>query len=163
MTRKTTSIIVTVVAIVLLAVMYGPALLLLLVVFPIAWYFSNRQEKADEEKNARLTTFQHIDEVTHRYGDPDDVVTLNASQANDLKALILFYAEHDVVVVAGHELKISELISVAPKNLATPYTFDEWAVIISTRNPDYPVITLRVGCDAGLATEIAAQINSHIA
>ena len=154
--------IIAVVAVILLAVAHAPALLLLLAAFPIAWFFIKWQEKNDEEKKNRQTVYQSIDEVTGRYGAPDDVVTLNASQANEINSLILFYTEHDVVVVAGRELKISDLASVAPKNLATPYTIDEWAVVISTRNPDYPVITQRVGYDAGLASEIAVMINSHI-
>jgi hypothetical protein len=65
------------------------------------------------------------------------------------------------MVVAGEELKISDMISVMPKNMATPYTVDEYAVIITTKNPQYPTIHLRVGYDGGLAREIASQIYSH--
>jgi len=42
-----------------------------------------------------------------------------------------------------------------------PYTVDEYAVIITTKNPQYPTIHLRVGYDGGLAREIASQIYSH--
>ena len=64
--------------------------------------------------------------------------------------------------VAGEELKLSNLVSVMPKNMATPYTVDEYAVIISTNDPNRPIIQLRVGYDGGLAREIATQIDTHI-
>ena len=97
-----------------------------------------------------------------KYGEPDDVVVLDASRANELSALILFYTAQDVMIVAGEELKISDMTGVMPKNMATPYTIDEWAVIINTKNPQRPTIQLGVGYDGGLATDIAAQIYAHI-
>ena len=150
--------ILAVIAIVLLAIYAGPAILLLLLVIPLAYYFSKRQEKEEPPR----VTYESIDEVKGKYGEPDDVVVLDASRANELPALILFYTAQDVMVMAGEELKISDLLSVMPKNMATPYTVDEHAVIISTKDPSRPTIHLRVGYDAGLAAEIAAQIDAHL-
>ena len=39
---------------------------------------------------------------------------------------------------------------------------DEYAVIISTKNPPRRSIHLRVGYDGGLAREIATQIDTHL-
>ena len=150
--------ILAVIAIILLAIYAGPAILLLLLVIPLAYYFSKRQEKLE---SARVT-YTSIAEVEGKYGEPDDVVVLDASRANELPALILFYTTQDVMVMAGEELKISDLVSVMPKNMATPYTIDEHAVIISTKDPSRPTIHLRVGYDAGLASEIATQIDAHL-
>ena len=150
--------ILAVIAIILLAIYAGPAILLLLLVIPLAYYFSKRQEKLESAK----VTYTSIDEVEGKYGEPDDVVVLDASRANELPALILFYSTQDVMVMAGEELKISDLVSVMPKNMATPYTIDEYAVIISTKIPMRPTIHLRVGYDGGLAAEIAAQIDAHL-
>lgn len=152
------NVILSAVAVVLLALVFGPGLLLLLPVIPIANYFIRRKE---EEKPQRIT-YETVDEVEQRYGEPDDVVVLNAARANELSSLILFFTSHDVVIVAGEELRISDVVSVAAKNLATPYTIDEQAVVIGTRIPDRSVIRLRVGYDGGLARQIAAQVNSHI-
>ncbi len=155
-------LIVSVVAILLLALFCGLALLLLLLVFPLAWFFISRKTEKEPTSADRPTVYESVDEVIARYGEPDDVVVLDASRANDLQALILFYPGRDVVVVTGRELKLSDLVAVAPKNMATPYTVDEWAVVVNTRRRDCPTLTLRVGYDGALAGEIAAQIDQHL-
>ena len=109
-----------------------------------------------------MVTYANTEEVELKYGQPDDVVVLDASRANELSALILFYTSQDVMVVSGEELKISDMISVMPKNMATPYVVDEYAVIISINNPHRRTIHLRVGYDGGLAREIATQIDTHL-
>ena len=149
--------ILAVIAIFLLAFYYNVWLLLLLVVIPIGYFTIKFMEKREPPRAA----FANTEEVELKYGEPDDVVVLDASRANELSTLVLFYTAQDVMVVAGEELKISDMVSVIPKNMATPYTVDEYAVIITTKNPQHPTIHLRVGYDGGLAREIASQIYSH--
>jgi hypothetical protein len=151
------NIIFAVIAILLLAFYYNIYLLLLLVVIPIGYFYIKYMEKREPPR----VTFANTEEVKLKYGEPDDVVVLDASRANEMSALILFYTAQDIVVVAGEELKISDIISVMPKNMATPYTVDEYAIIITTKNPQRPTIHLRVGYDGGLAREITAQIYVH--
>ena len=150
--------ILAVIAIFLLAFYYNVWLLLLLVVIPIGYFTIKFMEKREPPRAA----FANTEEVELKYGEPDDVVVLDASRANELSTLVLFYTAQDVMVVAGEELKISDMVSVIPKNMATPYTVDEYAVIITTKNPQRPTIQLGVGYDGGLATDIAAQIYAHI-
>ena len=156
------NIVLAVIAIILLTfylVTYaGPYALLMLLAIPLAYFLLRIREKTETTG----VTYSSVEEVEQKYGEPDDVVVLDASRANELPALILFYPANDVVVVAGEELKLSNLVSVMPKNMATPYTVDEYAVIISTNDPNRPIIQLRVGYDGGLAREIATQIDSHI-
>ena len=151
--------ILAVIAIILLVIGgYWPYALLLLLIVPLAYCITSRKEKAE----APRVTFANVEEVEQKYGEPDDVVVLDASRANELPALILFYPDRDLAIIAGEELKLSDLTSVMPKNMATPYTVDEYAVIIGTSDPQRPTIQLRVGYDAVLAGEIAAQIDAHI-
>ena len=156
------NIVLAVIAIILLTfylVTYaGPYGLLMLLAIPLAYFLLRIREKAETTG----VTYASVEEVEQKYGEPDDVVVLDASRANELPALILFYPANDVVVVAGEELKLSNLVSVMPKNMATPYTVDEYAVIISTNDPNRPTIQRRVGYDGGLAREIATQIDTHI-
>ncbi|MCR4917061.1 MAG: hypothetical protein K6A96_15055 [Prevotella sp.] len=156
------NIVLAVIAIILLTfylVTYaGPYALLMLLAIPLAYFLLRIREKTETTG----VTYASVEEVEQKYGEPDDVVVLDASRANELPALILFYSANDVVVVAGEELKLSNLVSVMPKNMATPYTVDEYAVIISTNDPNRPIIQLRVGYDGGLAREIATQIDTHI-
>lgn len=154
------NLILTITAIILLALLalcMGPRLLLLLV-FPLVYLVSKYMEKKQPPRDI----LANIEEAEMKNGAPDDVVVLDASRANDLSALILFYPENNLMVVAGEELKMSDMVSVMPKNMATPYTIDEYAVIISTKNPQRPAIHLRVGYDGERAREIAAQIDAHI-
>ena len=146
------------VAIILLAIFAGPYLLLLLIVIPIGYFFINRLEKAAPKR----VTYANVEEVEAKYGQADDVVVLSATRANELQALMLFYKALDKVIVCGEEMKLSDLEGVMSKNLATPYTIDEYAVVIATKDPLHPTIQLRVGYDGGLAGEIAAEIDKHI-
>ena len=146
------------VAIILLAIFAGPYLLLLLIVIPIGYFFINRLEKAAPKR----VTYANVEEVEAKYGQADDVVELSATRANELQALMLFYKSQDKVIVCGEEMRLSDLEGVMSKNLATPYTIDEYAVVIATKDPLHPTIQLRVGYDGGLAGEIAAEIDKHI-
>ena len=146
------------VAIILLAIFAGPYLLLLLIVIPIGYFFINRLEKAAPKR----VTYANVEEVEAKYGQADDVVELSATRANELQALMLFYKAQDKVIVCGEEMRLSDLEGVMSKNLATPYTIDEYAVVIATKDPQRPTIQLRVGYDGGLAGEIAAEIDKHI-
>ena len=111
-----------------------------------------------QDEASRIAPMMLLDDIMKHYGQPDDVVVLDASRANEMQSLILFYHATDMAVITGSLIKISEITSVAPKNLALPYTVDEWAVIINTSNKLHPVFRLRVGYDGGLASEIADQI-----
>ena len=146
------------VAIILLAIFAGPYLLLLLIVIPIGYFFINRLEKAAPKR----VTYANVEEVEAKYGQADDVVVLSPTRANELQALMLFYKSQDKVIVCGEEMRLSDLEGVMSKNLATPYTIDEYAVVIATKDPLHPTIQLRVGYDGGLAGEIAAEIDKHI-
>ena len=151
------------IAVCLLALWAG-LLLLLVGVALLAAYFaiSYQERRGDPSADACQPTFASIEEVTQAYGEPDGTVVLNALKADELSSLVLFYPQQDKAVVAGQELRISDMTSVMPKNMATPYTVDEYAVILTTCNPQYPTIRLRVGYDGGLAREIADQIFAFI-
>lgn len=152
------AVILPAVAIILLAVYAGPYLLLLLLAIPIGYFFINRLEKAAPNR----VTYANVEEVEAKYGQADDVVELSATRANELQALMLFYKAQDKVIVCGEEMRLSDLEGVMSKNMATPYTIDEYAVVIATKDPLHPTIQLRVGYDGGLAGEIAAEIDKHI-
>ncbi|MBP5392617.1 MAG: hypothetical protein J6Y59_02225 [Bacteroidaceae bacterium] len=152
------AVILPAVAIILLAIYAGPYLLLLLLVIPIGYFFIDRLEKAAPKR----VTYANIEEVEAKYGQADDVVVLSPTRANELQALMLFYKAQDKVIVCGEEMRLSDLEGVMAKNMATPYTIDEYAVVIATKDPQHPTIQLRVGYDGGLASEIAAEIDKHI-
>lgn len=138
----------------------GPLLFLLLVLVILLYKFVFKKESSGEVAEVMNYT---LETVIRDYGNPDDTVVLDASRANELSSLILFYTAKDMAFVAGQPVKISEITGVAPKNFASPYTVDEWGVVINTTNKQYPTFRLRVGYDGGLASEIAKQIYGNIA
>ena len=152
------AVILPAVAIILLAIYAGPYLLLLLLVIPIGYFFIDRLEKAAPKR----VTYANIEEVEAKYGQADDVVVLSPTRANELQALMLFSKTQDKVIVCGEEMRLSDLEGVMAKNMATPYTIDEYAVVIATKDPQHPTIQLRVGYDGALAGEIAAQIDQQL-
>ncbi|MBO6033388.1 MAG: hypothetical protein J6Q22_18355, partial [Prevotella sp.] len=77
--------ILAVIAILLLAFYYNIWLLLLLIVIPVGYFVNKYMEKKEPPK----VTFANTEEVKLKYGEPDDVVVLDASRANELSALIL--------------------------------------------------------------------------
>ena len=152
------TVIIPIVAIILLAVMYGPYLLLLLLVIPIGYFFIKQQEKAAPPR----VNYSDMEEVEAKYGEPEDVVVLDATKANELQGVILFYPSQDKMIVVGEEMRLSDLEGVMAKNMATPYVADEYAVILTTKDPVRPTIRLRVGYDGGFAGEVAGQIDKYV-
>ena len=161
------TILLSVIAVILLVifVLFGGTgdgalifLVLLLLVFLSKFFFKKEHGKIEEN----VPSYQSLAAVIQQYGEPDDTIVLDASRANELSSLILFYHEKDLALIDSHEVKISELTGVAPKNLASPYTVDEWAVVINTKNRQYSTFRLRVGYDGGLASEIANRIYENM-
>ena len=87
--------IIAIIAVLLLVVgtgvFFDPRVLLLLLVFPVAYFFIERRKPVADA----VKMYASVDEVTQAYGEPDDVVVLDASKANELSSLVLFYRQHD--------------------------------------------------------------------
>ena len=148
---------------VLLAVFFSHAFLpflLLPIIILIVNYLVDRNENNPVLQEMKGRLFHSVEEVEQEYGKPDSVVVLNAAKANEISGVVLSYPERGILVVAGREIPMDDITSIAPKNMAIiPYVVDEYAVVINTKNPAEPVIYLRVGYDMGYAQEVAAQIH----
>ncbi len=148
---------------VLLAVFFSHAFLpflLLPIIILIVNYLVDRNENNPVLQEMKGRLFHSVEEVEQEYGKPDSVVVLNAAKANEISDVVLSYPERGILVVAGREIPMDDITSIAPKNMAIiPYVVDEYAVVINTKNPAEPVIYLRVGYDMGYAQEVAAQIH----
>ena len=134
--------------------------LLLPIIILIVNYLVARNENNPVLQEMKGRLFHSVEEVELKYGKPDSVVVLNAAKANEISDVVLSYPERGILVVAGREIPMDDITSIAPKNMAIiPYVVDEYAVVINTKNPAEPVIYLRVGYDMGYAQEVAAQIH----
>ena len=156
------TIILSTIAIVVLALYAGPAFVVIIPVLLLGYFFMryylDRKESPDAERFDMLTT---LDKVTAKYGEPDDVIVTNAVLANEVGGAILVYQQQGFMIAAGAKILISDIESVAAKNMATPYTIAEYQVIITCRNKDYRYIRFNVGFDEEWASRVVADIEKY--
>ena len=156
------TVILSIIAIVVLIFLCGPyaglAIPVLLLAYFYMKYHKEREESPDAERMDMLTT---VDEVTAKYGEPDDVIVTNAVLANEVGGAILVYQQQGFMIAAGAKIPISDIESVAAKNMATPYTVAEYQVIITCRNKDYRYIRFNVGYDEDWASQVVADIEKY--
>ena len=155
------SLILSIIAIVVLALYSGLALLLIIPVLLLAYYLLHLKERKESPDAERMNMLTTVDEVTAKYGEPDDVIVTNAVLANELGGAILVYQQQGFMIAAGTKIPLSDIESVAAKNMATPYTVAEYQVIITCRNKDYRYIRFNVGYDEEWASQVVADIDKY--
>ena len=122
--------ILSAVAILALALFAGLAFALIIPVLLLAYYLlhlKERKESPDAERMDMLTT---VDEMTAKYGNPDEVIVTNAVLANELGGAILVYQQQGFMIAAGAKIPLSDIESVVAKNMATPYTVAEYQAMM---------------------------------
>ena len=155
------TLILSIIAIVVLALYSGLALLLIIPVLLLAYYLLHLKERKESPDAERMNMLTTVDEVTAKYGEPDDVIVTNAVLANELGGAILVYQQQGFMIAAGANIPLSDIESVAAKNMATPYTIAEYQVIITCRNKDYRYIRFNVGYDEEWASQVVADIDKY--
>ena len=155
------TLILSIIAIVVLALYSGLALLLIIPVLLLAYYLLHLKERKESPDAERMNMLTTVDEVTAKYGEPDDVIVTNAVLANELGGAILVYKQQGFMIAAVAKISLSEIESVAAKNMATPYTVAEYQVIITCRNKDYRYIRFNVGYDEEWASQVVADIDKY--
>jgi len=100
-----------------------------------------------------------IDELTAEYGEPEDVILLNAARANEALGVILVYK--DFLIVEGHRIDKSDITGVTFNNSGTPYAPGEYQVIIAIRQgEDY--LHVNTGYDAAWTKDVAEEIKKNL-
>lgn len=154
--------ILSIIAIVVLALYAGLDFVLIIPVLLLAYFYMKYHKECKESPDAeRMDMLTTVDEVTAKYGEPDDVIVTNAVLANELGGAILVYQQQGFMIAAGAKIPLSDIESVAAKNMATPYTVAEYQVIITCRNKDYRYIRFNVGYDEEWASQIVADIDKY--
>ena len=156
------SIILGIIAVVLLVVsitiMSNDLLLLVLVLlFAIAINeYHRRHHPKDEVKPFERT----VDDLTAEYGEPEDVILLNATRANEAMGVILAYK--DFFVVEGRRIEKSNITGVTFNNSGTPYAPGEYQVIIAAGPSQSDYIHVKTGYDATWTKDVAEQIRKNL-
>jgi len=156
------SIILGVIAVILL-VIYStmmddvilPICAVLLLVIAAHEYWRRHHSDDSVSKPHELT----VDELTAEYGEPDDVILVNATRANEAMGVILVYK--DFVVVEGRRIEKRDITGVTFNNSGTPYARGEYQVIIDIKQgQDY--LHVNAGYDAAWTKDVAEEIKKNM-
>ena len=156
------SIILGVIAVILL-VIYStmmddvilPICAVLLLVIAAHEYWRRHHSDDSVSKPHELT----VDELTAEYGEPDDVILVNATRANEAMGVILVYK--DFFVVEGCRIEKRDITGVTFNNSGTPYARGEYQVIIDIKQgQDY--LHVNAGYDAAWTKDVAEEIKKNM-
>lgn len=132
--------------------------LLVLLIFPIGYFYFKHKEK----KESIHTQPETIEDIISRYGNPDDSIIIDASRGNEIAGVILIYKGKGFLIADGNEIYFADIASVTAKNTATPYTFGQFQIIFTLRNPAGKYVRLDAGYDANYANGAVSEINKYL-
>ena len=129
-----------------------------LIGYAVKLFWNKKQSKIvpDPKKNHPKT----VDELIAKYGDPDDIVLLDASRGNEADSVVLVY--DSTMIINGEKINKSDISEVTFKNAAIAYLPDDYQVILISKNPKIPQIQLHVGYERKWAMKIVEQLQHHV-
>ena len=101
-----------------------------------------------------------VDDLTAEYGEPEDVILVNATRANEAMGVILAYK--DFFIVEGRRIEKGDITGVTFNNSGTPYARDEYQVIIAAGPSRADYIHVKAGYDAAWAKDVVEQIKQNL-
>lgn len=151
------AIIATIVLLVIAFFTDGYVLFGLIIWIPIIiWRIMKKKDKkAMEEEVVKPIT---IEEAIAEYGEPDDSIIADATRANEAAGSILVYKQKRILVFGGVPVSMDTIKDVSSVNTATPYTFGQYQVVLTTTLHDRQYMRLDVGMDAEWARDVAMQV-----
>ena len=117
-----------------------------------------RHQIEDPEQTAQLNSQQIIE----NYGEPDDVILVDAVRGNELDRQVLVYVPQKLFLVAGIPLRWDEVKSITFNNCANPYLVPEYQVIIATTKKGFESMHLSAGQDISWAQGIAVAMEKYV-
>ena len=127
-------------------------------VTPFTLLFTWRKKKPEDSSESRKN--KTVDELIAKYGDPDDIVLLDASRGNDAEGVVLVY--DSMMMINGEKINKSDISEVTFKNAAIAYLPDDYQVILISKNPKIPQIQLHVGYERKWAMQVVEQLQHHV-
>ena len=156
------SIILGVIAAALLvfyAIYMSPALLPICAVLLIA-VFANEYYRRHRPKDEIKPFERTVDDLTAEYGEPEDVIIVNATRINEAMGVILAYK--DFLVVEGRRIEKRDIRDVTFNNSGTPYAPGEYQVIIAAGSLQSDYIHINTGYDAAWTKDVVDQIRKNL-
>ncbi|MBQ8046742.1 MAG: hypothetical protein IJ196_02295 [Prevotella sp.] len=103
-----------------------------------------------------------VGQLVSKYGEPDDVIMVNATLGNEATGVILVYSAQKFFIINGNKVKNDEISSVTFNNTATPYVAGEYQIVVNTTLRDLPYLYMNAGPDASYAKDIMASIEKYL-
>ena len=135
-------------------------LLVFVLLFAIAVNEYHRRHHVEGVEEKAKPYERTVDDLTAEYGEPEDVILLNAVRANEAMGVILAYK--DFLVVEGRRIEKRDIIDVTFNNSGTPYARDEYQVIIAAGPSQGDYIHVKAGYDAAWTKDIVEQIKKNL-
>lgn len=127
-------------------------------VTPFTLLFTWRKKKQEDSSESRKN--KTVDELIAKYGDPDDIILLDASRGNEADSVVLVY--DSMMMINGEKINKSDISEVTFKNAAIAYLPDDYQVILISKNPKIPQIQLHVGYERKWAMRVVEQLQHHV-
>lgn len=127
-------------------------------VTPFTLLFTWRKKKPEDSSESRKN--KTVDELIAKYGDPDDIILLDASRGNEADSVVLVY--DSTMMINGEKINKSDISEVTFKNAAIAYLPDDYQVILNSKNPKIPSIQLHVGYERKWAMKVVEQLQHHV-
>lgn len=127
-------------------------------VTPFTLLFTWRKKKPEDSSESRKN--KTVDELIAKYGDPDDIILLDASRGNEAEGVVLVY--DSMMIINGEKINKSDISEVTFKNAAIAYLPDDYQVILNSKNPKIPQIQLHVGYERKWAMKVVEQLQHHV-
>ena len=127
-------------------------------VTPFTLLFTWRKKKPEDSSESRKN--KTVDELIAKYGDPDDIILLDASRGNEADSVVLVY--DSMMMINGEKINKSDISEVTFKNAAIAYLPDDYQVILISKNPKIPQIQLHVGYERKWAMKVVEQLQHHV-
>ena len=127
-------------------------------VTPFTLLFTWRKKKPEDSSESRKN--KTVDELIAKYGDPDDIILLDASRGNEAEGVVLVY--DSMMIINGEKINKSDISEVTFKNAAIAYLPDDYQVILISKNPKIPQIQLHVGYERKWAMKVVEQLQHRV-
>ena len=112
------------------------------------------------ENETEQPSQQTVNDLTAQYGEPEDVILLNAARANEALGVILVYK--DFFVIEGHRVDKRAITDITFNNSGNPYAPGEYQVIIATNSPTDDYIHIKTGYDATWTKDVVEEIRKNL-
>ena len=101
-----------------------------------------------------------IDSLIAQYGEPDDIIVTDPTRSSEVDGAILVYT--DTLVFNQTEISKTDIVDMTFNNSANPYVASDYQIILTTKNPNMPILRIHVGSDSTWAQEVLENIRKAV-